>query len=72
MENEDIVHFNENKMKDFYYWEILSFPVGFLFSRCYKFPGKTGNIIVFPGIPGNSREITLSVFKQKYTQSTNL
>ena len=22
----------------------------------YKFPGKTGNIIIFPGIPGNSRE----------------
>ena len=46
--------------------------VGFLFSRGYKFPGKTGNTIVFPGIPGNSREITLFTFKQNYTQSTNL
>ena len=26
--------------------------VGFLFSRGLKFPGKTGNIIVFPGFPG--------------------
>ena len=46
--------------------------VGFLFSRCYKFPGKTGNVIGFPGIPGNSREITLFTFKQNYTQSTSL
>ena len=47
----------------------LVFSLGFLFSRGFKIPGKTGNIIAFPGIPGKK---ALSIFKQHYTQSTSL